>query len=189
MLKTGTLVDATIIAAPSWTKNKDGERDPEMDQTKRGNAWHSGMKARIGVDAESGLAHTVIGTAANVHDVTQAGALLNGEADTVFADAAFEDDRAQYLGRAAAGSARRVFPSIEHQARVRPPWMSRPGIPASALAADLQHQSAGAAERRDQAQDQRRGHLPQRRLDHATGRRNDAGAERRVEPEPPLHAA
>jgi len=74
MLKTGTVVDATIIAAPSSTKNKDGERDPEMHQTKKGNQWHFGMKAHIGVDAESGLVHTVVGTAANVNDVTQAAA-------------------------------------------------------------------------------------------------------------------
>jgi IS5 family transposase len=87
MLKTGTVVDATIIAAPSSTKNKDGERDPEMHQTKKGNQWHFGMKAHIGVDAESGLVHTVIGTAANVNDVTQAAALLHGEEKVVFADA------------------------------------------------------------------------------------------------------
>ena len=72
LLKTGTVVDATIIAAPSSTKNKDGERDPEMHQAKKGNQWHFGMKAHIGVDAESGLVHSVIGTAANVNDVTQA---------------------------------------------------------------------------------------------------------------------
>jgi len=59
MLKTGTVVDGTIIAAPSSTKNKDGERDPEMHQTKKGNQWHFGMKAHIGVDAASGLVHTV----------------------------------------------------------------------------------------------------------------------------------
>ncbi len=70
MLKTGTIVDATIIA-PSSTKNKEGEQDPEMHQTKKGNQWHFGMKAQIGVDAESGLVHTVIGTAANVNDVSQ----------------------------------------------------------------------------------------------------------------------
>ncbi|MFX8219189.1 transposase, partial [Acinetobacter baumannii] len=72
MLRTGTVVDATIIAAPSSTKNKDGERDPEMHQTKKGNQWHFGMKAHIGADADSGLVHSVIGTAANVNDVTQA---------------------------------------------------------------------------------------------------------------------
>jgi IS5 family transposase len=89
MLKTGTIVDATIIAAPSSTKNKDGERDPEMHQTKKGNAWHFGMKAHIGVDAESGLVHAVIGTAANVNDVTQGAALLHGEEEMVFADAGY----------------------------------------------------------------------------------------------------
>jgi IS5 family transposase len=89
MLKTGTIVDATIIAAPSSTKNKDGERDPEMHQTKKGNAWHFGMKAHIGVDAESGLVHTVIGTAANVNDVTQGAALLHGKEEVVFADAGY----------------------------------------------------------------------------------------------------
>ncbi|MBN6746443.1 IS5 family transposase, partial [Acidithiobacillus sp. MC2.1] len=89
LLKTGTVVDATIIAAPSSTKNKDGERDPEMHQTKKGNQWSFGMKAHIGVDAESGLVHTVIGTAANVNDVTQAAALLHGQEKVVFADAGY----------------------------------------------------------------------------------------------------
>jgi transposase, IS5 family len=89
MLKTGTIVDATIIAAPSSTKNKDGQRDPEMHQTKKGNQFYFGMKSHIGVDAESGLVHTVIGTAANVHDATQAAALLHGEEEIVFADAGY----------------------------------------------------------------------------------------------------
>jgi IS5 family transposase len=86
MLKQGTVVDATLIAAPSSTKNKDGERDPEMHQTKNGNQWHFGMKAHIGVDAESGLVHTVVGTAANVNDVTQGKELIHGEETDVFAD-------------------------------------------------------------------------------------------------------
>ena len=90
LLKTGTVVDATLIAAPSSTKNKTGERDPEMHQTKKGNQWHFGMKAHIGVDADSGLVHTVIGTAANVHDVTQAHALLHGQEQVVFADAGYQ---------------------------------------------------------------------------------------------------
>jgi len=79
LMRAGTIVDATIIAAPSSTKNEGNTRDPEMHQTKKGNQWHFGMKAHIGVDAESGLVHTVIGTAANVNDVTQAGALLHGD--------------------------------------------------------------------------------------------------------------
>jgi len=90
MLKTGTVVDATLIAAPSSTKNSTGERDPEMHQTKKGNQWHFGMKAHIGVDADSGLVHTVIGTAANVHDVTQGHGLLHGDEQVVFADAGYQ---------------------------------------------------------------------------------------------------
>src|SRR5665213_1052195 len=90
MLKTGTVVDATLIAAPSSTKNGTGERDPEMHQTKKGNQWHFGMKAHIGVDAESGLVHTVIGTAANVNDVTQGHGLLHGQETDVFADAGYQ---------------------------------------------------------------------------------------------------
>ena len=66
LLKQGTIVDATIIAAPSSTKNKEGKRDPEMHQTKKGEQWYFGMKAHIGVDADSGLVHTVETTAANV---------------------------------------------------------------------------------------------------------------------------
>ena len=77
MLRAGTVVDATLIAAPGSTRNADGERDPEMHQTKKGNQWHFGMKAHTGADAESGLVHTVIGTAADVNDVTQGNALLH----------------------------------------------------------------------------------------------------------------
>jgi len=90
MLKTGTVVDATLIAAPSSTKNSTGQRDPEMHQTKKGNQWHFGMKAHIGVDADSGLVHTVIGTAGNVNDVTQGHGLLHGEETVVFADAGYQ---------------------------------------------------------------------------------------------------
>jgi len=89
MLKTGTVVDATLIAAPSSTKNDKGERDPEMHQTKKGNQWHFGMKAHIGVDADSGLVHTVTTTPANAHDVTQAHAVLHGQEEVVFADSGY----------------------------------------------------------------------------------------------------
>ena len=90
LLKSGTVVDATLIVAPSSTKNSSGERDPEMHQTKKGNQWHFGMKAHIGVDAASGLVHTVVGTAANVNDVTQASALVYEEESDVFADAGYQ---------------------------------------------------------------------------------------------------
>ena len=90
LLKEGTAVDASLIAAPSSTKNSTGTRDPEMHQTKKGNQWHFGMKAHIGVDADSGLVHTVVGTTANVNDVTQAHALVHGEEADVFADAGYQ---------------------------------------------------------------------------------------------------
>ena len=89
-MREGTIVDATLIAAPPSTKNKDKKRDPEMHQSKKGNDWHFGMKAHIGVDAASGLVHTVIGTAGNVADVTQAHALLHGEEVAVLADAGYQ---------------------------------------------------------------------------------------------------
>jgi IS5 family transposase len=90
MLREGTAVDATIIAAPSSTKNQSGERDPEMHQTKKGNQWHFGMKAHIGVDAESGITHTLVTTPANTADVTQAHQLLHGEESVAFGDAGYQ---------------------------------------------------------------------------------------------------
>jgi len=90
MLKAGTMVDATLIAAPSSTKNESGERDPEMHQTKKGNQWYFGMKAHIGADADSGLVHTVVGTAANVSDLNVAGQLLHGQEQDAFADAGYQ---------------------------------------------------------------------------------------------------
>ena len=110
LLKAGTVVDATLIAAPSSTKNKTGEWDPEMHQTKKGNPWYLGMtsskgegqraalvreadagvsphKAHIGVDAHSGLVHTVRGTAANVNDVVEGNSLLHGQESDVYGDA------------------------------------------------------------------------------------------------------
>ncbi|AFH94509.1 IS5 family transposase [Providencia stuartii] len=89
MMTQGTLVDATIIEAPSSTKNKDKQRDPDMHQTKKGNQWHFGMKAHIGVDAKSGLTHTLVTTAANEHDLNQLNNLLHGDEEFVSADAGY----------------------------------------------------------------------------------------------------
>jgi transposase, IS5 family len=89
LMRQGTIVDATIIAAPSSTKNKSKARDPEMHQTKKGNQWHFGMKAHIGVDVASGVVHTVVGTAANEADITQMAAVLHGAEEDVFADAGY----------------------------------------------------------------------------------------------------
>ncbi len=89
LMREGTIVDATIIAAPSSTKNARKERDREMHQTKKGNQWHFGMKAHIGADAHSGLVHSITGTAANVADIAQTHALLHGEEKKVHADAGY----------------------------------------------------------------------------------------------------
>jgi len=89
MLKRGSIVDATIIAAPSSTKNAEGKRDPEMRQTKKGNQWHFGMKAHIGVDADSGFVHTVTTTSANEPDVEEVRFLLHGKEEVVHADAGY----------------------------------------------------------------------------------------------------
>ena len=90
MLRAGTVVDATLIAAPSSTKNAAGERDPQMKQSKKGNQWYFGMKAHIGVDADSGLVHTVRGTAASVGDVVEANTLLHGEETEAWGDAGYQ---------------------------------------------------------------------------------------------------
>jgi IS5 family transposase len=98
MLKAGSAVDATLIAAPGSTKNGSGTRDPEMKSTQKGGNWYFGMKMHIGVDADSGLVHTVIGTAANVHDITAAEALLHGEETDVYADAGYQGRREALRG-------------------------------------------------------------------------------------------
>ena len=89
ILKKGTIVDSTIISAPSSTKNKERKRDPDARQTRKGNTWHFGYKAHIGVDRDSGLVHTVKTTAANVHDVTMTSELLHGEEETVNGDSGY----------------------------------------------------------------------------------------------------
>lgn len=102
ILKEGTVVDATIIAAPSSTKNRDGQRDPEMHQTKKGNQWHFGMKAHIGADMDSGLVHSLVTTPANAADVTCAHALLHGEERLALGDAGYRgvDQRPENQGQA-----------------------------------------------------------------------------------------
>jgi len=87
LLREGTLVDATLIAAPSSTKNQEKQRDPDMHQTRKGNQWYFGMKAHLGADRDSKLVHTVVVTAANVADIPKAAALLHGQEKQVYADA------------------------------------------------------------------------------------------------------
>ena len=116
-LRGGTIVDATIIAAPSSTKNGDGRRDPEMHQTRKGNQWYFGMKAHIGVDDESGLVHHVECTAANASDVTVAHRLLHGQEETVCGDSGYTglDKREDMQGKGDLGYLIAAKPSVLKQ--------------------------------------------------------------------------
>ena len=102
-LREGTIVDASIIEAPSSTKNQAGERDPEMHQTKKGNQWYFGMKVHIGVDSQTGMVHSVSTTSANAHDVTEAHRLLHGGETRVWGDSGY-----QGVGKRAEHRERRV---------------------------------------------------------------------------------
>lgn len=89
MMHGGTIVDATIISAPSSTKNKEGRRDPEMHQTRKGNQWYHGMKVHSGVDAGSGYVHTITGTSANVHDIEEIAKLIRKEDEVAYGDCGY----------------------------------------------------------------------------------------------------
>ena len=110
-LKEGTIVDASIIEAASSTKNRSGGRDPEMHQTKKGNQWHFRMKAHIGVDADTGIVHSMSTTAANMHDVTEAHNLLHGGETRVWFDAGYQESTS---GRRTCGR------GVEWQVAMRP---------------------------------------------------------------------
>ena len=122
LLKTGTVVDATLIPAPTSTKNKDKARDPEMHSSKKGNQWHFGMKAHIGADAESGLVHSVRATSGNVHDVTEGNSLLHGEETVAFGDAGYQgvdkrpDAKAEVAWHIAMGPGKRRALDKDNQA-------------------------------------------------------------------------
>lgn len=90
LMRAGTIADATLIAAPSSTKNEERARDPEMHQTKKGNQWYFGLKAHVGADVESGLVHTVLTTAANTSDVSVVLDLLHGDEETLHGDAGYQ---------------------------------------------------------------------------------------------------
>jgi IS5 family transposase len=129
MMQEGTIVDATIIAAPSSTKNNKKERVPEMKSTKKGNQWHFGMKAHIGVDTKSGLVHTVETTSANVHDIEMTEKLIHGNEKTLHGDAG-------YLGV----EKREGMPQdIDYQINVRPSSIKKLEESEQQAAKDLQH--------------------------------------------------
>ncbi len=125
-LRGGTIVDATIIEAPSSTKNRNRERDPEMHQTKKGNQWHFGMKAHIGVDSETGIVDSLSTTAANAHDVTEAHSLLHGGEKVVWGDAGYQgvgkrdenlDLEVQWLVAMRPGKRRKLEPESDEALR------------------------------------------------------------------------
>ena len=162
---TGTIVDATIINAPTSTKNADKARDPEMHQTKKGNQWYFGMKGHFGVDSRSKLIHAVAATPANVADSTVLPELLHGRETRVWGDQA-------YLPRAARGDpGARAQGSRFHQSSLSPPRCCRQG-----RAGEKPHQvqSAGPGRTRDQG--------------HQAGVRLCQGALSRAEQEPPSSA-
>ncbi len=120
---TGTIVDATIIAAPSSTKNERGQRDPEMHQTRKGKQWYFGMKLHIGVDSRTGLAHSAVVTAANVHDKHPLPALLHGAEREVYGDSAYASQHETIRSKAPQAEDRtnkRVHPgsATEHLERI-----------------------------------------------------------------------
>jgi IS5 family transposase len=133
MLREGSIVDATIISAPSSTKNKTGQRDPEMHQTKKGNEWHFGMKMHIGVDDTLGLIHSLDTTAANVHDIVPTDKLLHGEEQRVFGDAG-------YLG---------IQKRDEHKHRENVSWFiaKRPGTRTSSRSSVMARSAIAASPR------------------------------------------
>ena len=102
----GTIVDATIIAAPSSTKNREKQRDPEMHQTKKGNQWYFGMKLHIGVDSRSGVVHSAEVSAANVHDSRMLPELMHGQEERLYGDSA-------YRGESVRESMREVAPQVK----------------------------------------------------------------------------
>lgn len=128
MMQKGTIVDATIISAPCSTKNKEKERDPDMKSTKKGNQWHFGMKAHIGVDKDSGLVHTIETTGANVHDVTMTSKLLHGKEETLHGDAG-------YLG----ANNQDEMPVLDYQINVRRSSIAKLPEDEQPAAKELQH--------------------------------------------------
>jgi len=124
LMREGTMIDATLIAAPSSTKNSTGTRDPEMHSTKKGNQWHFGMKAHIGADAESGLVHSLHTTPAHESDVAHTAELLHGDETQVFADAGYTGahQRAEVLQAQTDGGIR---PDVDWQIAQRPSTVNK----------------------------------------------------------------
>jgi len=138
-MRQGTIVDATLIAAPSSTKNREGKRDPEMHQTKKGNQWHFGMKAHVGVDTENGLVHTVIGTAAKVPDVKVTDQLLRGDEREVHGDKGYTTNARNLLASDPHRGPRWCFPFKRRAGEPLPQWKREINRGLSRLRARVEH--------------------------------------------------
>jgi hypothetical protein len=125
ILRKGTMVDATLIAAPTSTKNAQGKRDPEMSSTKKGNQWCFGMKAHVGVDTAHGLVHTVVGTAAKVPDVKVTDTLLHGEEHEVHGDKGYTTRERNLTASDPASGPLWCFPFKRQRGRELPEWKHR----------------------------------------------------------------
>ncbi len=138
ILKKGTIVDSTIISAPSSTKNKEKKRDPQAHPVKKGNVWYFGYKAHVGVDSKTGLVHTVKATAANVHDVTVTPELLTGEENFVYGDSGYlgADKRENAVIRNQSGK------KIKYKITMRPSQIRKLSKNGQYRAKKLEHQKS-----------------------------------------------
>jgi len=139
LLKRGTIVDATLIQAPPSTKNRDGKRDPEMSQTEKANQWYFGMKAHIGVDADSGLVHTVIGTTAKVPDNKMLDELLHGDEEEVLGDKAYTSNERNLSASDPKTGPLWMFPYKKPKGEELPEWKRKINRRLSALRAIVEH--------------------------------------------------
>ena len=137
-MKKGTIVDSTIISAPSSTKNKEKKRDPQSHPVKKGNVWYFGYKAHVGVDSKTGLVHTVKATAANVHDVTVTPELLTGEENFVYGDSGYlgADKRENAVIRNQSGK------KIKYKINMRPSQIRKLSKNGQYRAKKLEHQKS-----------------------------------------------
>jgi transposase, IS5 family len=139
ILRKGTMVDATLIAAPTSTKNAQGKRDPEMSSTKKGNQWYFGMKAHVGVDTAHGLVHTVVGTAAKVPDVNVTDTLLHGEEREVHGDKGYTTRERNLSVSDPATGPLWCFPFKRQRGRELPEWKCEINRRLSQLRARVEH--------------------------------------------------
>ena len=139
LLRRGTIVDATLIAAAPSTKNRDRARDPEMSQTKKGQQWYFGMKAHIGVDAESGLVHTVVSTSARVADITQTAALLHGQETLVIGDGGYHRRDRPLHAPAPAEGPTIITPCRRHANGGLPRWQRQLNTAIASVRAKVEH--------------------------------------------------